>query len=231
MKMFACLLAVVLVAASVEANCPGDMEQINGKCYIFGTANSRADAQKECTDIDAENHLWIINDKLEMTNVMHHFSKRMVTPWAWTDGIRGEADEAGNDIWTWSNSGARLSFDPEHDATDCGGTCVNEDCGIESVGDCATISMSDAGDMSFQACDCTATFQYVCESPDEITWDCPADGFWPSADCSDLWYNCFGGHATPEYCGDGLIFNPAVNYCDYPENVDGCPQHSTVKSA
>ena len=29
----------------------------------------------------------------------------MVTPWAWTDGIRGEADEAGNDIWTWSNTG------------------------------------------------------------------------------------------------------------------------------
>ena len=28
--------------------------------------------------------------------------------------------------------GARLSFDPEHDATDCGGTCVNEDCGIEA---------------------------------------------------------------------------------------------------
>jgi len=34
--------------------------------------------------------------------------------------------------------------------------------------------------------------------------------------------NCWGGHATPEYCEPGLVFNDEVGYCDFPENVDGC---------
>ena len=36
MKMFLTLASVVLAAGMVQANCPGDMEIVNGKCYLFG---------------------------------------------------------------------------------------------------------------------------------------------------------------------------------------------------
>jgi len=231
MKLFACLLTVAMVGVAVEANCPGDMEQINGKCYSHGVATSWAAAEEQCKDIGADNHLWILNDVLEMENVMKHFEKRMVTPWAWTDGIRTDADETGHDIWEWSQSGARLSYYPDHVGQDCAGTCVPEDCGTEEVGDCVTISMSSTGERSYQACDCKASFSYICESPDEVTWKCPEEtGFFPAFDgaCSDLWYNCFQGHATPEYCGEGLIFNAEAQYCDFPDNVESCRTTTTA---
>jgi len=224
MKIFLTLASVVLAAGMVQANCPGDMEIVNGKCYLFGTATSKADAEKQCTDIDPDNHLWIVNDITEMENVMAHFSKKLVSPWAWTDGIKTDTIEEGHNIWSWSTSGARMSYYPDHPNQECGGNCVTQDCGTNEVGDCATMSMSGTGEHSYQACDCnTAGLQFICESPDEVDWTCPEEnGFFPSGPCSDLWYNCFGGHATPEYCGDGLVFNAEAGYCDFPENVDGC---------
>merc|ERR550539_1380495 len=61
--------------------------------------------------------------------------------------------------------------------------------------------MNDVGTRSFQGCSCEeGGIGFICESADEVDFDCPDDGFFPSAPCSDLWYNCWGGHATPEYC-------------------------------
>ena len=33
---FFCILVLLLVVLGAEANCPGNMELINGKCYLFG---------------------------------------------------------------------------------------------------------------------------------------------------------------------------------------------------
>ena len=35
-------------------------------------------------------------------------------------------------------------------------------------------------------------------------------------------YLNISGHATPEYCSDGLVFNEELGYCDFPDNVDTC---------
>ena len=84
--------------------------------------------------------------------------------------------------------------------------------------------MNDSGERSYQGCDCNASgLSFICESPDEVDFKCPEPtGFFPSGPCSDLWYNCFDGHATPEYCPEGEVFNPEAAYCDFPSNVEGC---------
>merc|ERR1711973_740878 len=153
------LLLLSLAVLGTQANCPGTMELINQKCYMFGVASSRADALKQCQAVDPSNHLWIINHQLEMDQVMEWFSKRLI----------------------------------------------------------------DVGARSYQGCSCDqGDINFICESADEVDFDCPDDGFFESGPCSDLWYNCWNGHATPEYCEEGLVFNQDVGYCDFPENTTSC---------
>jgi len=204
------------------ASCPGNMELINQKCYLHGVATSREDALKQCKAADPNNHLWIINHKLEMDQVMEWFSKKLISPWAWTDGIK-KPHEAEN-IWIWESTGARISYEPDaEEGTICDGHCVSDDCATAPMGDCVALSMNDVGTRSYQGCSCDeGGIGFICESADEVDFDCPADGFFPSAPCSDLWYNCWAGHATPEYCENNLIFNPEAGYCDFPENNPNC---------
>ena len=155
--MLSSLLSLSVMAATALASCPGNMEIVNQKCYLFGVADSREDALQQCQAADPKNHLWIINDKLEMDNVMGHFGKRLISPWAWTDGIWTEDVELFKNIWVWSSSQDRMSYYPDHPEEDCGGKCVEEDCGVNSAGKCATLSMNDAGVHSYQGCDCTAS--------------------------------------------------------------------------
>ena len=64
------------------------------------------------------------------------------------------------------------------------------------MGDCVALSLNDVGERSYQGCSCDEPFPFVCESADETPdFDCPDDGFFPSAPCSDLWYNCWGGES------------------------------------
>jgi len=58
------------------------------------------------------------------------------------------------------------------------------------------------------------------------TFECPADtGFYPNpSDCTKF-YHCFNHIAWQEQCSAGLYFNPTLNVCDFPENVD-CHQDS-----
>ena len=63
-----------------------------------------------------------------------------------------------------------------------------------SVGDCVALSFNDVGVRSYQGCSCEEPdINFICESADEAPFDCPDDGFYPAAPCSDVWYNCFGG--------------------------------------
>ena len=64
---------------------------------------------------------------------------------------------------------------------------------IVTVGDCVALSLNDMGERSYQGCSCDEPIPFVCESADEADFKCPDDGFFPSAPCSDLWYNCWGG--------------------------------------
>ena len=64
------------------------------------------------------------------------------------------------------------------------------------MGDCVVLSMNEAAGRSYEGCGCDNAFNYVCESADEIEFSCPDDGFFASAPCSDLWYNCWGGNTV-----------------------------------
>ena len=46
------------------------------------------------------------------------------------------------------------------------------------------------------------------------------DGFYPEGDCDQCFCQCVGGAHYEQCCEDGLVFNPAVNQCDWPENVN-----------
>ncbi|XP_023328988.1 uncharacterized protein LOC111701795 isoform X2 [Eurytemora carolleeae] len=221
------LLLVLAIALGVSANCPGNMENIHGKCYMFDSASSREDAKAKCEAEAPGNHLWLINDQQEMENILEWFTKKnegkLIKPWAWTDGIKKPHTD---DIWIWESTGARINHVPDGaEGQICDGQCVSPDCGTATMGDCVTLSVNDLGARSYQGCACDedGDIMFVCESPDEVDWECPEEnGFFPSAPCSDLWYNCWEGHATPEYCDEGIVFNPEVQYCDFPGNVDGC---------
>jgi len=215
------LLLLSLAVLGTQANCPGTMELINQKCYMFGVASSRADALKQCQAVDPSNHLWIINHQLEMDQVMEWFSKRLISPWAWTDGVKQPHHD---DVWVWESTGSRISYKPDGaEGEICDGSCVSPDCATAPMGDCVALSLNDVGARSYQGCSCDqGDINFICESADEVDFDCPDDGFFESGPCSDLWYNCWNGHATPEYCEEGLVFNQDVGYCDFPENTTSC---------
>eukprot|EP00088_Acartia_fossae_P036979 TRINITY_DN38171_c0_g1_i1.p1 TRINITY_DN38171_c0_g1~~TRINITY_DN38171_c0_g1_i1.p1 ORF type:complete len:223 (-),score=34.91 TRINITY_DN38171_c0_g1_i1:136-804(-) len=220
MRVFVATISALLLGL-VGANCPGNMENINEKCYLYGSATSREDALKQCQDIDPTNHLWLINDLDEMDRILQHFQKRLIAPWAWTDGVKSDEMEGDHYVWKWSSSGNRISVNPSA-SVDCDGNCVANDCDNNAAGDCAALGLNDSKETSFQGCDCAASIGFICESSDNADFECPENGFFPSEPCSDLWYNCWDGIAVPEYCGEGLVFNPENLTCDFPANVDGC---------
>merc|ERR1712180_230613 len=110
------------------------------------------------------------------------------------------------------STGARISYKPDGaEGEVCDGNCVSPDCATAPMGDCVTLSTNDVGTRSFQGCSCNeGGIHFVCESADGVDFKCPDNGFFPSGACSDLWYNCWDGHATPEYCAEGLVFNPFI---------------------
>merc|ERR1719305_219429 len=196
MNMLGCAVVVLVaaLAAPATATCPDNMELINQKCYLFGTASSRDDALAQCQAADANNHLWIINHQLEMDQVMEYFSKRLISPWAWTDGVRKAHDSTNH--WIWETTGARISYSPDSaEGEVCDGTCVSDDCATAPMGDCVALSFNDVGVRSYQGCSCEEPdINFICESADEAPFDCP----------------------------DDVIFNPDVGYCDFPENNPNC---------
>lgn len=45
------------------------------------------------------------------------------------------------------------------------------------------------------------------------------------ADCT-MYYMCEGERKHHMPCPSNLVFNPKENVCDWPENVEGCMQHT-----
>merc|ERR1712105_186836 len=64
------------------------------------------------------------------------------------------------------------------------------------------------------------------EPPEMCDMECPnadADGgFFPDGDCSPDFCECVLGNAFMFHCPGVLIFNPALEVCDWPFNVEGC---------
>lgn len=54
--------------------------------------------------------------------------------------------------------------------------------------------------------------------------ECPSGGdTWvPEAPCAECVCQCSGGVAREICCQPGLVWNPAVNVCDFPANVPAC---------
>jgi len=49
------------------------------------------------------------------------------------------------------------------------------------------------------------------------------DGFYPEGDCVQCFCRCSGGVHYETCCQPGLFFNPAIEECDWPYNINGCP--------
>lgn len=47
------------------------------------------------------------------------------------------------------------------------------------------------------------------------------------ADCR-MYYMCEGERKHHMPCPSNLVFNPDQNVCDWPENVEGCMQHTAA---
>ncbi|XP_046443626.1 chondroitin proteoglycan 1-like [Daphnia pulex] len=56
------------------------------------------------------------------------------------------------------------------------------------------------------------------------SFTCPDgdSGQYPYDDCSSLYWQCSNGMAYLTCCPANLVYNPALNVCDYYYNVDGC---------
>jgi len=48
------------------------------------------------------------------------------------------------------------------------------------------------------------------------------DGFYPESSCAQCFCRCVGGNHYETCCAPGLFFNPEVNQCDWPGNINGC---------
>merc|ERR1711872_130128 len=63
-----------------------------------------------------------------------------------------------------------------------------------------------------------ATADFACPKP---------TGIFPDPDDCSRFFECSGGRGYQFHCPDGLLFNAAVFYCDWPRNVD-CDQKTTT---
>ncbi|CAH1376594.1 unnamed protein product [Tenebrio molitor] len=72
--------------------------------------------------------------------------------------------------------------------------------------------------------------QYTTKDPNEVTCD-EEEGhisYHPDkADCR-MYYMCEGERKHHMPCPSNLVFNPDQNVCDWPENVEGCMQHTVA---
>ncbi|XP_063916520.1 probable chitinase 10 [Zophobas morio] len=72
--------------------------------------------------------------------------------------------------------------------------------------------------------------QYTTKDPNEVTCD-EEEGhisYHPDkADCR-MYYMCEGERKHHMPCPSNLVFNPDQNVCDWPENVEGCMQHTAA---
>ncbi|BET02278.1 chitinase [Nesidiocoris tenuis] len=74
----------------------------------------------------------------------------------------------------------------------------------------------------------TSNGQYTTKDPHAVTCE-EEDGhisYHPDkADCT-MYYMCEGERKHHMPCPSNLVFNPNENVCDWPENVEGCTQHT-----
>lgn len=74
-------------------------------------------------------------------------------------------------------------------------------------------------------CVCYTAASVTCEEEDgHISYH--AD----KADCT-MYYMCEGERKHHMPCPSNLVFNPKENVCDWPENVEGCMQHTPAPPA
>merc|ERR1712080_184563 len=52
------------------------------------------------------------------------------------------------------------------------------------------------------------------------SFECPADGLFPDPVACNKYYNCGHGIAWSQECAEGLVFDPNLGNCDWPENYD-----------
>ena len=45
---------------------------------------------------------------------------------------------------------------------------------------------------------------------------------YPEGKCNHCFCECANGYPFELCCPPGSVFNPALNVCDYPANVNGC---------
>jgi len=57
---------------------------------------------------------------------------------------------------------------------------------------------------------------------DSSDFSCAEDGLFPSGSCENQFWQCSHGEAILVSCDSGLVFNPEIGNCDWPENVLGC---------
>ena len=48
------------------------------------------------------------------------------------------------------------------------------------------------------------------------------DGFYPEGDCAPCFCQCLDGVHYELCCSPGLVWNQALEQCDYTVNVEGC---------
>merc|ERR1712212_1332779 len=103
---------------------------------------------------------------------------------------------------------------------DCDGRDCNDNCGGPEPGpfDCPEPQGFFPDEENCHENHITTPRPSLC---DQIACD-HGDGFYPEGDCAQCFCRCVGGAHYETCCAPGLFFNPAVEQCDWPGNINGC---------